>query len=74
MKFIKVKDVDGKEVIINLAKVYYFYSITKYQTSFCFGSTHKDYLIVPMSIETFHQCLNSMDDTSKVWDFTYLQT
>ena len=70
MKFIKVKDKDGKKIIINLAKVYYFYSSSENETAICFIGTHKNDLIVPISIESFHQGLNAMNDTSNVWDYT----
>jgi len=56
MKFIKVKNTDGKDVIINLSNVSHFFSNSENVTTICF-TAYEDYIRVPISIDVFHQML-----------------
>ena len=70
MKFIKVKNTDGKDIIINLSNVSYFFSNSENETTICF-TTYEDYIRVSISIDAFHQGLNAMNNNSvNVWDYS----
>ena len=70
MKFIKVKNTDGKDIIINLSNVSYFFSNSENETTIGF-TTYEDYIRVSISIDAFQQGLNAMDKNSvNVWDYS----
>lgn len=69
MKFIKVKNTDGKDVIINLSNVSHFFSNKENGTTICFIDC-EDYIKVAIPIEAFHQVLNAMYDGASVWDYS----
>lgn len=54
MKFIKVKNTDGKDVIINLSNVSYFFSSSENETTICFIND-EDYIRVPISTDAFYK-------------------
>ena len=57
MKFIKVKNTDGKEVLVNLDNVSHFFQTSETETTICF-ITYEDYIKVNLSIDEIHQVLN----------------
>ena len=70
MKFIKVKNTDGKDIIINLSNVSYFFSNSENETTIGFIN-YQDYIRVSISIDAFQQGLNAMDKNSvNVWDYS----
>ena len=70
MKFIKVKNTDGKDIIINLSNVSYFFSNSENETTIVL-TTYEDYIRVSISIDVFQQGLNAMDKNSvNVWDYS----
>ena len=70
MKFIKVKNTDGKDIIINLSNVSYFFSNSENETTIVL-TTYGDYIRVSISIDVFQQGLNAMDKNSvNVWDYS----
>ena len=70
MKFIKVKNTDGKDIIINLSNVSYFFSNSENETTIGL-TTYEDYIRVSISIDAFQQGLNAMDKNSvNVWDYS----
>jgi hypothetical protein len=69
MKFIKVKNTDGKDVIINLSNVSHFFSNSENETTIYF-TTYEDYIKVSISIDAIHQGVNAMDDSANVWDYS----
>ncbi len=69
MKFIKVKNTNGENVIINLSSIDYFFSSSKDETTICFTGSD-DYVRVAISIDCFHQGLNAMDGSYNVWDYS----
>lgn len=68
MKFIKVKNTDGKEVLINLSNVSHFFSNSETGTTICF-TTYQDYIKVKIPIKVFEQGLDAIDDSRNVWVF-----
>ena len=68
MKFIKVKNIGGKNFIINLSNISHFYSNGENETIICL-TTCEDYIKVAISIKDFHQGLNDMDDSTNVWGY-----
>jgi len=68
MKFIKVKNTDGKEVLINLSTVSNFFSNSETETIIYF-TTYDDFIKVPISIKMFEQGLNAIDDSCNVLVF-----
>jgi hypothetical protein len=56
MKFIKVKNTDGNDVIINLSNVSNFFSNSENETLIYF-TTYEYCIRVPISIDVFHQML-----------------
>ena len=70
MKFIKVKNTDGKDIIINLSNVSYFFSNSENETTIGL-ITYEDYIRVSISIDAFQQGLNAMNENSvNVWDYS----
>jgi hypothetical protein len=67
-KFIKLKNTDGKEVLINLSNVTHLFSLNENETSICF-ITYEDYVKVPYSIKVLEQGLDAIDDSRNVWVF-----
>lgn len=66
MKFIKLKNTDSEEVIVNLSNVSHFYQINESETTICF-TAYEDFIRVNISIEVFHDLLNAIDDSVNVW-------
>jgi len=57
MKFIKVKNTEGKEILVNLDNVSHFFQASETETTICF-TTYEDYIKVNLSIDEIHQVLN----------------
>ena len=68
MKFIKVINIKGKEVLINLLNISYFYSNSETETTICF-TNGDDYIEVEIPIKVFEQGLDAIDDSRNVWVF-----
>ena len=68
MKFIKVIDIKGKEVLINLSNISCFYSKSETHTLICLVNS-KDYITAQMPIKVFEQNLDAIDDSRNVWVF-----
>jgi hypothetical protein len=68
MKFIKVIDMIGKEVLINLSNISCFYSKSETETLICLLN-NKDYITVKIPIKVFEQNLDAVDDSRNVWVF-----
>tara|TARA_R110000868_G_scaffold396340_1_gene668479 strand:+ start:366 stop:569 length:204 start_codon:yes stop_codon:yes gene_type:complete len=67
MKFIKVKNTQGKDCIINLSNVSHFFSNSENETTICF-THYEDYERVAIPIEAVHQKLNAMNHlNSEEW-------
>jgi hypothetical protein len=69
MKFIKVKNTDGMDVIVNLSNVSHFFSTAENMTTICF-TTYEDFIRVGISINDFHQILEGIDDSRNVWELS----
>jgi hypothetical protein len=63
MKFIKVKNTDGKEVLVNLDNVSHFFQISETETTIYF-TTYEDFIKVNISIDEIHQVLNVIENSS----------
>ena len=72
MKFIKVKNENGKDIIVNLLNVTSFFPSDENGTIIYF-TTPEDYVKVTTSIEAFYNGLNVINDSSNVWDFSKLK-
>lgn len=68
MNWIKVKNKDGKEVLINLDKVTHFFENTKTSTTIIFS--YEDYIVVDLPISFFESGLSSINDIGVVHLFT----
>jgi translation elongation factor P/translation initiation factor 5A len=68
MKFIKVKNTDGKEVLINLSNVSHFYSKSETHTTIYFTNSD-DFITVEIPIKVFEQGLNAINDSRTVHVF-----
>ena len=68
MKFIKVKNTDGKNVLINLSNVSHLFSTSETETTICF-TTYEDYIRVKIPIDVLEQGLEAIDDSRNVWTF-----
>jgi hypothetical protein len=68
MKFIKVIDTDGKEVLINLSNISCFYSKIETETLICLVNS-KDFITVQIPIKVFEQGLDAINDSRNVWVF-----
>jgi hypothetical protein len=68
MKFIKVIDTTGKEVLINLSNISCLYSKSETETLICLIN-NKTYITVQIPIKVFEQGLNAIDDSRNVWVF-----
>lgn len=67
MKLIKIKTLEGKTAILNIAKISYWFGINETQTNICIDS--ENYFTVNISIEEFATRLEACDDSRFVWDF-----
>ena len=56
MKLLKLKDVSGTQIIVNLDNVAYYYSISATVTNICFMSTEQ-YISVAITINEFESML-----------------
>jgi translation elongation factor P/translation initiation factor 5A len=68
MKFIKVVNTKGKEVLINLSNISYFYSNSETETAICFTNSD-DFITVEIPIKVFEQGLNAINDSRNVHVF-----
>jgi hypothetical protein len=68
MKFIKVIDMTGKEVLIKLSNISCLYSKSETETLICLIN-NKTYITVKIPIKVFEQGLNAIDDSRNVWVF-----
>jgi translation elongation factor P/translation initiation factor 5A len=68
MKFIKVKNMGGKEVLINLSNISYFYSSSESETTIYFTNSD-DYITVQIPIKVIEQGLNAINDSRTVHVF-----
>jgi len=67
MKFIKVKNTDGKDVIINLLHITHFFAYSETET-IIYMATHKYYVSINIPIRVLENNLNAIDDNSRnVW-------